>query len=807
MTRTFWTLATLASYWRRNPIQLAAVLVGLALATALWSGVQAINAEARASYAKATGLLGGPDVDVLRPRQGTSMPQSVFVDLRRAGHLVSPVVEGAIAVDGQRLRILGIEPVSMPSAATPEALSDDGENGGVPAFLSPPWEALAAPETVRRLVGDTALPPRRADRSLPPDLLITDIGVAQRLLDSEGLISRLLLEPGIELPQSMLDLHGLERVPPAERGAVIGLTDSFHLNLTAFAFLAFAVGLLIVRAAVGLALEQRLAMFRTLRTCGVSARRLTVAVFLEVVVLALTAGVVGLALGYAVAAVLLPDVSGSLRGLYGVAVSGTLTLAPEWVLSGLAMSFAGAFAAAGSALWAVYRLPVLAAARPDAWRAAQATEMRRSLGAAAGFVVLGGLLYVLGDSLLAGFATMACALLAAALALPALLDGALRVLQRVARGALLEWTIADMRQQLPGLSLALVALLLALSANIGVNTMVGGFRETFLSWLDQRLAAEIYVRGATEAQAQAIDDWAAQQPDVREVLPGRIADTILDGVPIEIRSAVDRDTYRRDWPLIAAEPGAWTALFGGEAAMISEQTSVRLSLDLGDTVDLGTGPLTVVGLYADYGNPKGQVMVPLSRLEQDFPDARRLGTGVRLDPAGVGAFLTRLEAAFEVPPDNVIDQVSLKRLSRETFERTFAVTAALNVLTLLVASVALFTSLLTLFDRRLASLAPIWALGISRRRLAALEMIKTLALAAMTALVAVPLGLVLAWLLVAVINVKAFGWRLPLIAYPDQWLTLGILSIGVAGLASILPILRLSRTAPSQLLKVFANAR
>ncbi|MEL6417870.1 MAG: FtsX-like permease family protein [Pseudomonadota bacterium] len=807
MTRTLWTLVTLASHWRRNPVQIVALMVGLALATALWSGVQAINAEARASYAKATGLLGGPDVGLFRPTLGKSMTQEIFVDLRRAGYLVSPVIEGAIVVDGRRLRILGIEPVSLPPTAAPEGLEAAGEAGGLPAFLRPPWEALVGPETLARLAGNETLPPRRVDTSLPENLLVMDIGIAQQTLGMEGRISRLMMAADTALPAEVLERYRLTPLAVAERDVSAGLTDSFHLNLTAFGFLSFLVGLLIVRACVGLALEQRLATFRTLRACGVSARRLTVAVLIEVVLLSLLAGLAGLLLGYVIAAALLPDVAGSLRGLYGVSVSGTLRFAPEWVLSGMAMSMGGALLAAGSALWRVYNLPPLAAARPDAWRNAQEKQMRSSLIGAAVCAVVGALLYVSVDSLAAGFIIIGCMLLSAALALPALISTMLTVLSRATRSAMSEWMVADMRQQLPGLSLALVALLLALAANIGVGTMVGGFRETFLDWLDRRLAAEVYIRGADEAQARAIDDWAARQPEVRNVLPGRMIDTVLGGQPVELRSVVDAPTYREGWPLLAVAPDAWDVMFAGEGAMISEQLSYRLGLELGDTVDLRHGPLPILGIYADYGNPKGQVMLSLARLEQDFPEAGRMGTGIRLAPETVGPFLTRLSASFEVPPDNVIDQAALKTLSRQTFEKTFAVTAALNVLTLLVASVALFTALLTLFDRRVAQLAPVWALGIPRRRLALLELGKTVTMAALTAIVAVPVGLVLAWLLVAVVNVKAFGWRLPLIPYPEQWLTLGLLSIGVAAAAALLPCWRLSRVAPAQLLKVFANAR
>ena len=82
--------------------------------------------------------------------------------------------------------------------------------------------------------------------------------------------------------------------------------------------------------------------------------------------------------------------------------------------------------------------------------------------------------------------------------------------------------LADIRQQLSGLSLALMALLLALAANIGVGTMVEGFRETFLTWLDQRLAAEVYVRGADDAESQAIRTLGRREShEVDAVLPSK----------------------------------------------------------------------------------------------------------------------------------------------------------------------------------------------------------------------------------------------------------------------------------------------
>ena len=86
-------------------------------------------------------------------------------------------------------------------------------------------------------------------------------------------------------------------------------------------------------------------------------------------------------------------------------------------------------------------------------------------------------------------------------------------------------------------------------------------------------------------------------------------------------------------------------------------------------------------------------------------------------------------------------------------------------------------------------------------------LLKTMALALITALIALPLGLVVAWLLVAVVNVEAFGWRLPLHFFPLQWALLLGLALITSLLAALPPIIRLLRTPPAQLLKVFADER
>ncbi len=823
MSRRLWVLRALLSHWRRRPAQLAALLLGLALATALWSGVQALNLTARDGYDRAARLLGGAaTVTVARP-EGGLFDQALWVSLRRAGWPVSPVLEGRVRVGGTPLRLVGVEPVTLPPGGA-VAVIGAPEGDDAQRLAAPPRVTLAAPETLAALglaAGDrpttadgTALPALAAREGLAPGTLVVDIGVAQAALGAAGSVSRLIApaDHGRD-PATLAALTGgalaqLQVSPDADLGR---LTDSFHLNLTAFGFLSFVVGLFIAHAAIGLAFEQRLGLVRTLRACGAPARDVGLALVAELAVLALVAGAAGMLGGRLLAGALAPDVAATLRGLYGAPAGGGLATGLWWWLSGLGMTLAGALAAAGAGIWRAARLPVLAPAQPAAWLGAQEQRLRWQGGAAVALLMLAAMIARAGEGLVAGFALLAALLLGAALGAPVLLAMALRFAERRATGPLMRWLWADARAGLGGLSLALMALLLALSANVGVGTMVGGFRLSFAGWLDQRLAAEIYARAPDAATAAALEAFAAGEPRVAALLPTRSAELRLGGFPVEALGVADHATYRDRWPTLAAEPGLWDAVAAGTGASVSEQLARRLRLSPGQTLSLPTaqGPwaLRVMGVHPDYGNPKGQVVVGVEALAARIPEAARGAYGLRTAPQDVAAVLAALAAAPGTEAVEAVDQSAVKRLSLGLFDRTFAITAALNALTLAVAGAALFASLVTLSDTRLTQLAPLWAMGLTRRRLARLELLRMLALAGGVALLAVPMGLLLAWALVAVVNVQAFGWRLPLHVFPSRWAGLVALALATAALAAALPAWRLSRMAPARLLAAFGHDR
>ena len=299
-------MRALWSHWQRHPVQFFSLLTGLWLATSLWTGVQALNDQARDSYARASQLFAGDEHYRITARSGGRFDQQVFVDLRLAGWPVSPLLQGPLQLQGhpqQRLQLLGIEPLTLPpgSQLAGEALASL-ELGD---FLGQPGRTWIAADTLSALqlsegdqpltVDGQPLPPLRLHAQLAPGLLLVDIGAAQRLLAAPMQLSGLLLGSQFadnpELPPA---LDALLRISKAgEEADLARLTDSFHLNLTALGLLALLVGLFIVNAAIGLALEQRRPLLRTLRACGVSARSLLAALTLELCGLALLGGMLG----------------------------------------------------------------------------------------------------------------------------------------------------------------------------------------------------------------------------------------------------------------------------------------------------------------------------------------------------------------------------------------------------------------------------------------------------------------------------------------------------------------------------------
>jgi putative ABC transport system permease protein len=573
--------------------------------------------------------------------------------------------------------------------------------------------------------------------------------------------------------------------------------------------LAFVVGVFLTYNALAFSYTDRLTLIRRLKLAGVTRAELARALLLELLLFCVIGTLLGAWLGALLASWLLPGVGRTLAQLYDVYISYPDTLLAPGVIWPALMTLLAALLCAVYPMRQALDTPVLQ--RPGSlWRIREVSRRDR-LMALAGLSLLGlsGLGTIVAESLLPALAAMACLLLGAALLLPAVLRGLLSLLGRwvPGRNARLSWLLADTRWLLGPASLALMAMTLALVANSGLNTMIGSFRDATDRWLDQRLAADLYLRGGSERPE--LSAWLSEEaPELYVAVRRSLSQSRPNagGKPgaVEIVALPAHPRYRDAVTLLRDEPDAQKRFQEGAGLFVSERAWRIDGWDAGSRLAIcdALDPLPVLGIYHDYGNPRSQWMVDESLFTRCWPGHQPSGFSV-LGPEGTDWNRTRarLSERFDLRDGEIIDQGTLKKAGMAVFDRTFAVSRALNALTLLVAGIGIFCAISAIHHHRLGQQALLCSLGMTRRERGALLLLQWGLLAVLSLALVWPFGTVLAGYLGAVVTPAAFGWSFPLQLEWRHFLVVALLATGSMTLAVLLPSLKLLRTSAATLLR------
>jgi putative ABC transport system permease protein len=206
----------------------------------------------------------------------------------------------------------------------------------------------------------------------------------------------------------------------------------------------------------------------------------------------------------------------------------------------------------------------------------------------------------------------------------------------------------------------------------------------------------------------------------------------------------------------------------------------------------------VVGFFHDYGSAYYRFYLPRATLESRWQNVQSEGLALWVAPDSYGSAEAYL-LAMDVKPGEWILQSDIKRVSLEIFDRTFAITAALNSLTLLVAGIALLAALLAVHQQRLSEYAHWHSLGVTFSEWLKLVAAPLGLMVLVTGIVALPLGWILSWMLVNKLNVVAFGWTMPLVWSWPPVMSLGFVTSLVVVLALGLVVFQVRKRLPEAL--------
>jgi len=846
-------------YINRRFLQSLLFMLGVALGVAMVIAIDVANGSAKRAFDLSAQSISGNathQITASSNRLATDIFDQIRVDLglRASAPIIEEYVRG-IQLGDQPLRLLGVDPFSeAPFRAYLEAVEVDNENTddsafeALNAFIAEPNTVLMSETlagrygieindsiTLRlgtktadvRVVGMLRPNDSLSEQALD-DLLIADIATAQELVGSPNMISRIdLILPAENTDEWITDIEailpaGAQLVPTSRNvGTLAQMTGAFELNLQALSLLALVVGVFLIYNTVTFSVVQRRPILGIMRSLGATKYQIFSLILGEAMVLGLVGTILGLGLGVIFGRLAVNIVAQTISDLYFTVNVQRISVAPFTLIKGAGI---GIFVSLGAAT-----LPAYLATRTPPAGVMRRSDQERNTRAllpyitlvAIGFLIAGLLLLQIPtQDIIISFVALFAIVLGGAFFTPIVLVGIITMLTPVMGrffGVVGRMGARAVVRSLSRTSVAVAALTIAVSVIVGVSVMIASFRSTVSVWLENTLGSDIYVspplltsNRATVDVDPAIRELVGAVDGVDRLSASRAISVIAPDypdLPPANLIAVDFDisNNRRFAWLTVPDGDYWTALETG-AVLVSEPFAYRRNLGQGDSIrlltDKGVQTFPIVGVYYDYSTDQGTVYMADEVYRDYYDDPYISSLGIFIESgATIETVMTNIREALIGTDLLVQANRDLRAGVFVIFDNAFSITIALRLLATVVAFIGILSALLSLQLENTRQYGVLRANGMTPRQLWQFTFVQTGLMGLVAGLLALPIGLALAMVLLFVINVRSFGWTMDFYFIPEEFILAFFVALVAALLAGVYPAWRMSRLVTSQALR------
>ncbi|MCC7160938.1 MAG: ABC transporter permease [Anaerolineae bacterium] len=812
------------------------LIISVALGVAVVVAVDLANASATRAFELSTEVIVGKATHQIVGGAG-GIDDGVYLHLRRDLGLrhIAPIVEGyvgAAELGGQTVRVLGIDLFAEPPFRTYITAGTNVSLDALSAFYTQPGAVLISADSAARYGLKTGDPitlqigttkkqitivglmqqPNDVSSRVLEGLVLTDIATAQELLDQNGRLSRIdLIATDAEAETIRQTLPaGLRLVRASEQAdTVTQLTAAFRLNLTAFSLLALAVGMFLIYNTVMFSVVQRRRLLGILRCIGVTGREIFMLILAEAAVLGLIGSLLGLVLGIFLGRLTVALVTQTINDLYFTLSVSDVSIDALSLVKGLLLGIISALLAAALPAYEASSVPAVTVLQ----RSDLEDRIRRFLPSLNIFGVImlavGAGILVFGQSNISLlFVGVFLVLFGLVMYVPVLTIFVMRLatatIGRV--GLTARMSSRTVVQALSRTSVAIASLMVAVAVTIGVTVMIASFRTTVENWLGQTLNADFYVSPPLSGANRIVSMDPALVERARAV-EGVDAIEVLRSVTVAAQELGDvrlnatnggRARESRIFRSFSGDPESIYPQLDAGAIAVTEPFANRHNVTEGSTVtlltDKGARAFSIVGVYYDYSSDQGSILMSLDVYRQYWNDPAISGFSVYVAPgADVNQVEDGVRAALGGNDVVVQSNRALRDAALVIFDRTFAITQALRVIAVAVAFIGILSALMALQLERTRELGTLRATGMTLRQLWQLTLLESGLMGATAGVLAIPVGLILAAILIYVINLRSFGWTIFFTSVPEVYLQALLVSVTAALLAAIYPMLRLGR--------------
>lgn len=798
--------------WRAHPVRALVAILAIAIGVSLGFAIHLINAAAFNEFSTAVKSLSG-QADVQVAGREALFDESIYPWLaQRDGVAVaSPVLDLHAAVadragkDGAPLHILALDVfragyispdlIGAPAEGQPfDTLADDA------IFLSPAalrWLGVAQGATIA-LQSGTGQVPLRVAGSLQSAragqrIAVMDIGAAQWRFNKLGKLSRidLKLRQGVNRDAFQADLaRTLEARYPGrfqvgqpndenQNSRNNNLSRAYRVNLTVLALVALFTGAFLVFSTQALSVIRRRGQFALLRVLGMERGQLLRQVLLEGASLGVVGAALGIAGGYAMAAVALRFFGGDLGAGYFAGVQPQVQFTPVaafvYFALGLGVALLGC---AAPALEAARAAPAIALKSGS--EEVVTTRLAKTWPALACLLLAGALTFLppVFELPLFGYLSIALLLIGAIALMPQLAAVVFRLLQRA-------WLRTDASSHAPVRSLtlsrlanasgqagiALGGVLSSFSLMVAMAIMVSSFRVSVDDWLLQILPADVYTRTTASGGTAGLNP---REQAAISALPG------VARVDFQRLRSLSLAPNRPNVMLLArpvnlADPGKSMVLVGETLAVPDGAKPVWLSEAAADLYNVKPGqqialPLAgglhkffVAGIWRDYARSSGAIQMPLADYRALTGDHDVSDAALWLDKDATGEQLQqRLKALPFGASLEVSTPSAIRALSLQIFDRSFAVTYLLEAIAIVIGLFGVAATFSAQTLARAREFGMLRHVGVTRGQILSILALEGGALTALGIATGFVLGLLISFVLVFIVNPQSFHWTMQL---------------------------------------------
>lgn len=818
----------------RRKTQAFLAFAGIALGAAVVVAIDTSSNSVRRGFELSNDVVNGRSTHyVLGGTEG--LDESFYAGLRTDGVPVVPLVTGNVRIKDSELsgmKVLGIDPI-MDLAIRPKLAPtvDIGDITRTDSFavvmtrraaerrqLEPGtrFTVVADARETELVVAQLIEPDESLYDEALVDTLIVDIALAQHILSQRGRLSRLdIAGDEVMLGKIRKSLPEGAQIRNAQSATQIqrDMVTSLETNLAALSLLALLIGVFLIYNTMTFSVVRRRQSIGMLRAIGVTRSEIASSLLIEALILGVVACAFGVGIGLLLAKGLIVMMTQTVNDLYFKTEVASLSIEPLALLGSFLLGVAATlFATLVPALEATRTPPRAVMSRADLERRAS-TWSRWALWSGGACIVVAVVILLLPTTeLVVAFAGLFFLIIGFALMLPMLLPLVVKLLMPLLRGiggleALMGARYVTRSTSRTGVAVA--ALAVAVSATIGVTLMISSFRLSLIDWLETRLRADIYVSTATDSGATS-----GLSLDYRQALGA------VDGVAaIGFGHWTTVDAQTRRYSVLILDTTAtglsgyvpdvddidevWQRFSNENVVFVSESIANRTGVGAGDTLglptDRGDRRFDIEAVYKDYRSDQGVILMSRPTWLRYFDDATISAAALTLkEGVSMEVVLDRVRALSMAPDGlDVRSNRDLKAASIKVFDRTFAVTDVLRLLAVLVAAIGIVSALMALQFERGRDIAVLRAIGYTPGQIARIATTETFCMGFASGLFAIPLGVLTAWILVEVVNRRAFGWTMDFHVTPTVLLQGLALAVVAALIAGIIPTVKAVRQPPA----------